>query len=543
MNGKGASSCNLCKVGTFKPTGATDNKCRSCPAGYETGSTQAGASVCTQCAAGKFSATPNTALCTPCPKAYFAANPGQKACKACPAGQITDATGGAAADGTSASSCTKCGARRFRPSMYAANTCTLCPKGRETKLASGAAACTACIPGSTLLTTSDLNCTACAAGEYADKQGFSGACKKCPKGYAVPDEGNSACDICGPGTYQDEAGQLECKDCPVGTYTEMTGSTELESCLPAPKGNYAPGTGNDGFIPCEGGTYQDEEGQGACKPCPPGYQCPAGSVAPTKCARGFYADMKQPWCKECAKGTYQDNEGQRACKPCPAGSYCQATKMVTPTPCPAGKFGVKFSSITPNDCAACPINVSDLSRQPACPPPCLLLWRLLMLPACLPALCSAPLQTPPAHPACCHCSPPAAVLLCHPRPEQVRQVQHRPVDRPQDGPEAVLGQHQEPAHQQVSGVPPGGVSWQQASAASQPHLAASIAESRTCSVLPVGASRPCSCSLLHFLLLPSLLRHYDSTFVLIIHSSQSLFDRLPSEISCKSIPSQMIMQL
>ena len=89
----------------------------------------------------------------------------------------------------------------------------------------------------------------------------------------------------------------------------MTGSTDISACLPAPKGNYAPGTGNDGFIPCEGGTYQDEEGQGACKPCPPGYQCPAGSVTPTKCARGFFADMKQPWCKECAKGTYQDNEG------------------------------------------------------------------------------------------------------------------------------------------------------------------------------------------------------------------------------------------
>ena len=73
--------------------------------------------------------------------------------------------------------------------MYATNTCTLCPKGRETKVASGAAACTACIPGSTLLATTDLNCTACAPGEYADKQGFSGACKKCPLGYAVPDEG------------------------------------------------------------------------------------------------------------------------------------------------------------------------------------------------------------------------------------------------------------------------------------------------------------------------------------------------------------------
>ena len=60
------------------------------------------------------------------------------------------------------------------------------------------------------------------------------------------------------------------------------------------------------------GTYQDEEGQGACKPCPPGNQCPAGSVEPTKCRPGFYADQRQPFCKECARGTYQDNEGQRA---------------------------------------------------------------------------------------------------------------------------------------------------------------------------------------------------------------------------------------
>ncbi|EFN50756.1 hypothetical protein CHLNCDRAFT_28745 [Chlorella variabilis] len=139
----------------------------------------------------------------------------------------------------------------------------------------------------------------------------------------------------------------------------MTGGTEIEVCVAAPKGNYAPGTGNDGFIPCEGGTYQDEEGQGACKPCPPGHQCPSGSLLPTKCRPGFWADMKQPFCKECAKGTYQDREGQRSCKPCPAGSYCQATKMAAPSPCPAGKYGVRISSITPNDCAACPINVSS----------------------------------------------------------------------------------------------------------------------------------------------------------------------------------------
>ncbi|EFN50934.1 hypothetical protein CHLNCDRAFT_141584 [Chlorella variabilis] len=358
VNGEGATACVKCPVGTWKPPGATDNKCRSCPAGHQTGSTQAGASTCTECPVGRFALNPNTPLCTPCAKAYFAATTGQKVCKACPAGQITDtsAVSGAAADGTGAKGCNPCPARRFRPSMYAANSCTMCPRGRETKVATGASLCVACIPGTTQLATADFNCTACGPGEFAEKPGNSGACKKCPKGYSVPDAGNSACDICGPGTYQDEEGSLECKDCPVGTYTEMAGSTDISACLPAPKGNYAPGTGNDGFIPCEGGTYQDEEGQGACKPCPPGNQCPAGSVAPTKCPPGFYADSRQPWCKECAKGTYQNTEGQRACKPCPAGSYCQATKMVTPTACPAGKYGIKFSAISPTDCAACPIN-------------------------------------------------------------------------------------------------------------------------------------------------------------------------------------------
>ncbi|EFN55009.1 hypothetical protein CHLNCDRAFT_24359 [Chlorella variabilis] len=220
--------------------------------------------------------------------------------------------------------------------------CRQCPVGTFRVAGGGdGTQCTKCPPGTFTDLTGQATCTPCATG-YANAdtavRPTHRCAHRCPKGYGVADEGNSACDVCGPGTYQDEEGQVGCNDCPVGTYTEMTGSTELEACLPAPKGNYAPGTGNDGFIPCEGGTYQDEEGQGACKPCPPGNQCPAGSVEPKKCRPGFYADSRQPFCKECAKGTYQDKEGQRACKPCPAGSYCQATKMATPTACPAGKF-------------------------------------------------------------------------------------------------------------------------------------------------------------------------------------------------------------
>ena len=194
----------------------------------------------------------------------------------------------------------------------------------------------------------------------------------------------------------------------MGTYTEMTGATSLDDCVPAPRGTFAAGTGNDGFTPCPGGTYQNETGQGACKVrttaaavglwlagasdvclgaaercalpalpchhpvltrlaastphpcppqnCPPGHECPTGAVQPRQCKPGFFADLKQPWCRECPKGTFQPSAAQRACKPCPAGAYCAATKMRQPTQCPAGTFNGKLSSTTPTSCARCPIN-------------------------------------------------------------------------------------------------------------------------------------------------------------------------------------------
>ena len=118
----------------------------------------------------------------------------------------------------------------------------------------------------------------------------------------------------------------------------MTGAKALSDCRPAPAGNFAEGTGNDGFTPCPGGTYQDKAGQGGCKPCPPGNECPAASVKPKQCRAGFFADLKQPFCRECPKGTFQDRPGQRACKPCRsrAGGGCR----------PAGQGGGAGSGLT-----------------------------------------------------------------------------------------------------------------------------------------------------------------------------------------------------
>jgi hypothetical protein len=365
----GATFCTACGKGTFRAGNATDNKCQSCPAGYETVKASA-ADTCTPCGRGYFAAAPNTVACSACPAGKYADVTGLKSCKICSAGFVSTADSGLPASGanalgnaaaTASTKCTACPYRTFRPSIYAANTCTACPTGRETKLASGASTCVACIPGTVLLynaTASRLstNCTACPAGTFTSAPGASLACTPCAAGSSVSDTGNQVCDICAPGTYQNATGKLDCIECPVGTYSEMTGAKNLADCKLAPAGNYAEGTGNDGFTPCLAGTYQDKPGQGACKNCPPGYACPAGSVNPKPCAAGFFADMKQPFCRECPKGQYQDQTKQRACKPCPAGAYCPNTKTITPAKCPAGTFNKNLGTSTATSCAKCPIN-------------------------------------------------------------------------------------------------------------------------------------------------------------------------------------------
>ncbi len=78
LNGKGATSCSECAKGTWKPASAMDNKCRSCPAGYETKVDGTGASACTPCNPGYFGRLPNTALCAQCTPGTFAASSGEQ---------------------------------------------------------------------------------------------------------------------------------------------------------------------------------------------------------------------------------------------------------------------------------------------------------------------------------------------------------------------------------------------------------------------------------------------------------------------------------
>lgn len=78
--------------------------------------------------------------------------------------------------------------------------------------------------------------------------------------------------------------------CPPGTYQSASGT---DSCLPCPLGNFCPTSGMASPTACVGATPIDYTN----------WFCPVGSIYPTKCKYGEYADNASQ-CLPCTKGNY-----------------------------------------------------------------------------------------------------------------------------------------------------------------------------------------------------------------------------------------------
>lgn len=187
--GAAATGCVKCPIGLWKAASAMDNKCNSCPRGYETRLAAPGASACTQCnkgaqqgastnkgaccwgarglrlrqrccstacadalapsgpppPAGFFSSAANTALCTPAPAGTFVASNGSTTYTACEPGYVTGLTptenNGTGQFATGASRCDPCPLRKYR-APGTANVCLPCLGGRAVWVASAATTCT-----------------------------------------------------------------------------------------------------------------------------------------------------------------------------------------------------------------------------------------------------------------------------------------------------------------------------------------------------------------------------------------------------------------
>ena len=309
----------------------------SCPSGYETRVGGTGASSCTMCQPGYFASAPNTAFCSPCAPATFAPTPGAKTCKLCNAGEVTGPLPGdpkAGGAGMNATRCTPCGRRTFRPSIYAANTCTRCPAGRETKRAQGATVCTACIPGTTLLTATDFSCTSCGAGRWL------GSCGACASQSNPAQPAHARLPACLPVVRTDP-------------------SPLPRPCRLHPAGSFSQSPGTSGTCPlCSPGSFVSDYGNAQCDPCPPGgcaepQLCrPAGREAPTRrSARWPLAAPPMP-SHACLPPSPRPRRRPRA--PRPAGSFQNVTGALSCIECPAGTYSSMTGSTDLEDCLPAP---------------------------------------------------------------------------------------------------------------------------------------------------------------------------------------------
>ena len=224
--------CLACGTGSRTLLGEVqvfDDSVLTCVAGYAPTLTE-GTRSCTKCPKGTFSQAGAT-VCTACEAGKYGPSMGRDACILCGAGKYGDAVGADSGracipcDGgtyslAGAESCTNCAEGFF--STARSSECSRCPLGHHVTFdqgsclpcpggafgALGATACTSCAAG-TFSNGLAAVCTPCAAGQYSNI-GYH-VCRICPKGtFSLP--GASACTKCAKGTFSQQ-GQSVCDGC------------------------------------------------------------------------------------------------------------------------------------------------------------------------------------------------------------------------------------------------------------------------------------------------------------------------------------------
>ena len=170
-------------------------------------------------------------------------------------------------------------------------TCQPCPTGGTCP--SGTT--NPCPTGSVIV---NGECVACPAGKICRTDAYPGTYDPydCPAGYICTD--SITAYACPGGYYCLKGGSPTLCSLGMGCELAATGPT------PCSEWRYCPTT-TTSFL------------------CDPGYYCPAGSIAQTPCAAGYFCHGM--WFSQ-------------APEVCPAGSYCPNTLMTAPITCPVNKY-------------------------------------------------------------------------------------------------------------------------------------------------------------------------------------------------------------
>ncbi|RLN86843.1 hypothetical protein BBJ28_00010856, partial [Nothophytophthora sp. Chile5] len=339
------SSGHYCVSNASSPT-PTDNVTGSiCPAGFycpEASSTPV------KCAAGTYAASTGQAVCDECPMGFFC-------------------------DGVATNTHVECPMGHYCP-PGTAEVPDPCPIGTFSDA---------------MALTNMTECQDCTPGFFCDSVGLVAPAGLCAAGSFCPPRSENAfgktadsdTHVCPAGAYCLKGTYLP-NPCPAGTYSNDTGLVRAEDCVFCDEGAYCADVGlveptgwcDAGYF-CKRNNTQPTPSSGVAaivlttvnitnltlffggQPCPTGAYCPEGSITPTPCPEGSYANVTgSSICLPCPAGyfcplgcdSYLDYE-------CPTGHYCpEGTERAIQFPCPPGSFSNHTALQNRSQCTPAP---------------------------------------------------------------------------------------------------------------------------------------------------------------------------------------------
>eukprot|EP01043_Picozoa_sp_COSAG02_P020043 COSAG02_NODE_980_length_15492_cov_12.941727_1_plen_2373_part_10 len=355
LSAGGATSCSACVAGQFSAQSTV--ACGTCDPGSTTNTlTAAGASSCGACASGRYSSIATVAcqICAPGSVTNTLSEPGATACTGCPVGKYSAVATAAcqACSGVGAGTLVDVGAA----------SCDVCTPGRWAPASANGQHCAICEPGymtDTLSAGGATSCSACVAGQFSAQSTVACADCVCDPGYFPAGGPFSSCDcsLCEAGFVTDTLNQphgTTCTSCAAGTWTSS--STEAcQSCNAlanegAKHGRTECGECIAGSIPV---SYSDGQ---ECEPCSAGSitntLADPGATICTPCAAGRWTQNSAEDCEVCQPGSFTNtlsDVGASQCNLCSSGQF-STDSQVACTGCVPGEYQPDVGS---TDCNAC----------------------------------------------------------------------------------------------------------------------------------------------------------------------------------------------
>ena len=308
---------------------------------------------CNACGPGTYNADPGSTSCTNCGAGKYrtsAAAIDERLCLACPANTFS---------GSGSSLLTNCSCNAGYAGVADGQMCTACAAGKF-KTAVGIGSCTDCPADQYSTTPAQVTsaCVSCPSFSQAPSGSDEAIDCKCNAGYSGAN--GAVCFACAQGTYKTAIGPDTCTLCGNNTYSSVVAASSPSVCV-ACQGNSTSlrGSTRQSDCHCLLGFLTNNLGSGnaTCEMCSAGsYNSQLDATTCSRCGAGFKSStpgaVSSEQCTQCGVDTYSA-AGAAQCEICPNNTFAPVrSQVLTDCKCLAGYYSAVIGQ-DGRSCSAC----------------------------------------------------------------------------------------------------------------------------------------------------------------------------------------------